>query len=157
MESATIKTTKTAAGFEQYRRSKTSTNARFLIAGAVIAIAAVTLVFVAMQGSAVYYVSVKQFKAQEAMLTSADKEVRVAGKVVPGTISKDSMGTISFLATDKEDKALSLKVSYAKLPPDTFKDDSEVVVTGHYKNGVFVANEMLAKCPSKYSSTPEAQ
>jgi cytochrome c-type biogenesis protein CcmE len=155
MESASFKKPVKSTGFEQHRRSAKSSNMRFMMAGAVIVIAAVTLAFVAMQGSAVYYVTVKQFAEQQTTL-AADKEIRVAGKVVPGTIVRDSAGVTSFTAMDKEDPATRITVSYAKLPPDTFKDEAEVVVTGHYKNGVFAANEMLAKCPSKYSSTPDA-
>jgi cytochrome c-type biogenesis protein CcmE len=34
--------------------------------------------------------------------------------------------------------------------PDTFKDDSEVVLTGVLTTDGFMANDMTAKCPSKY-------
>ena len=54
---------------------------------------------------------------------------------------------------DMADPSQTMKVVYNKIVPDTFKDEAQVVVTGTYTNGVFSANEMLAKCPSKYSST----
>lgn len=155
MQQASVKSSK-ATSFEQHRQ--TTTNRNFYAAGAVIVIAALMIGFVSMQGSAVYYVTVAEFHAKQAMLTAGDKELRVAGKVIPGTISKNQANVgVSFVAMDKADPSKTIKVSYARIPPDTFKDEAEVVVTGTYKDGVFSANEMLAKCPSKYSSAPEAQ
>ncbi|OJW06343.1 MAG: hypothetical protein BGO39_26050 [Chloroflexi bacterium 54-19] len=124
-----------------------------MAAGAVIVVAAVAIVAVAMQGSSVYYVTIAQFHGNQTVQAS-NKEVRVAGKVVPGTITRDSTTQeVSFTAVDETDPTQTMKVVYDKIVPDTFKDDAQVVVTGTYSNGVFSANEMLAKCPSKYSST----
>lgn len=144
------------ASFEQHRRSAAATNRKFYMVGAVLLIAAVTLGFVAMQGSAVYYVTVNDFKNKQAALTEGNKELRVAGVVVPGSITRDEVTRkIRFTAADKENPSQTIQVTYSKIAPDTFKDEAEVVVTGTYKNGVFSADEMLAKCPSKYSSTAE--
>jgi cytochrome c-type biogenesis protein CcmE len=140
--------------YGQHRKAKSS-NRKFIAAGAVIALAALAIVFVAMQGSSVYYVTIAEFHGKQATL-AADKEVRVAGKVVPGSITRDDRTKeVSFLAVDKTDPTQTMKVVYDKIVPDTFKDEAEVVVTGTYNNGVFSANDMLAKCPSKYSSTAD--
>jgi cytochrome c-type biogenesis protein CcmE len=140
--------------YGQHRKAKSS-NRKFIAAGAVIALAALAIVVVAMQGSSVYYVTIAEFHGKQATL-AADKEVRVAGKVVPGSITRDDRTKeVSFLAVDKTDPTQTMKVVYDKIVPDTFKDEAEVVVTGTYNNGVFSANEMLAKCPSKYSSTAD--
>jgi cytochrome c-type biogenesis protein CcmE len=41
--------------------------------------------------------------------------------------------------------------------PDIFKDNVEVVVEGVYdRDGVFAADTLLAKCPSKFESKPGA-
>ena len=40
--------------------------------------------------------------------------------------------------------------------PDTFKADSEVVLTGTMDAKGFHATEMTAKCPSKYDAAPAA-
>ncbi|HEX2909417.1 MAG TPA: cytochrome c maturation protein CcmE [Chloroflexia bacterium] len=159
MENASLRTqngksSKAVAGFERHRRSATSTNRRFYAVGAVIVIAAIAIVYVAMQGSSVYYVTLSEFMNKQAALSEGGKEVRVAGKVVTGTIARDGASqAVTFTARDKDNPAETMKVVYTKMPPDTFKDDADVVVTGTYANGVFTANEMLAKCPSKYSST----
>lgn len=47
----------------------------------------------------------------------------------------------------------SVIVRYTGFPPDTFKDDAEVIATGTLQSdGTFVATELLAKCPSKYEA-----
>ncbi len=48
----------------------------------------------------------------------------------------------------------SMKVKYNGIVPDTFKEDSEVVVEGAWDSasGEFEASVLLAKCPSKYES-----
>jgi cytochrome c-type biogenesis protein CcmE len=44
---------------------------------------------------------------------------------------------------------------YDGLPPDTFTDDAEDVLTGHLTpEGVMKSTEMTAKCPSKYEEPP---
>lgn len=50
-----------------------------------------------------------------------------------------------------------IRASYTGIAPDTFKDDSEVVVKGTLQpDGTFIVGEdgIMAKCPSKY--TPQA-
>jgi cytochrome c-type biogenesis protein CcmE len=47
------------------------------------------------------------------------------------------------------------KVIYPKPEPSNFVDAKRLVVTGQMHNGVFYANDMLMKCPSKYNATPQ--
>jgi cytochrome c-type biogenesis protein CcmE len=55
---------------------------------------------------------------------------------------------VSFEVTDG---ARSVPVIFAKEVPDTFKENGDVVVEGRLDaNGVFLAHNLLAKCPSKY-------
>lgn len=52
-----------------------------------------------------------------------------------------------------------LQVSYVgtEPPPDTFKDNSQALAAGHFgRDGVFHANELQAKCASKYAPAPNA-
>ena len=48
-----------------------------------------------------------------------------------------------------------LKVLYKGAMPNNFESSTSVVVTGKYQNGVFVASDILTKCPSKYESEYE--
>jgi len=50
------------------------------------------------------------------------------------------------------------KVIYPKPKPNNFEQAEKLVVIGNMQNGVFYANDMLMKCPSKYNATgKEAQ
>jgi cytochrome c-type biogenesis protein CcmE len=45
-----------------------------------------------------------------------------------------------------------VRAYYTGVTPDTFKEDSEVVVKGRLtKDNTFEASEIIAKCPSKYN------
>ncbi|MFH0734816.1 MAG: cytochrome c maturation protein CcmE [bacterium] len=45
-----------------------------------------------------------------------------------------------------------LKVVYSGAIPNNFESCTSVVVTGKFKNGNFVASDILTKCPSKYET-----
>ncbi|MEI6047054.1 MAG: cytochrome c maturation protein CcmE [Chloroflexota bacterium] len=139
-------------GFEKHRKSAVKANLKFYLVGAVVAIAAVVIAVTAMQGSSVFYYTVGEFQDKQATLNIGEP-MRVSGTVLTGSIKKDEVSrAITFTAIDKLDKTKSLTVTYSGILPDTFKDDADVVVTGTYGQGVFQAKEMLAKCPSKYTS-----
>ena len=50
----------------------------------------------------------------------------------------------------KDSKGVQLKVIYKGAIPNNFESSTSVVVTGKYKDGNFLANDILTKCPSKY-------
>ena len=56
----------------------------------------------------------------------------------------------SFYMVDSFGK--ELKVVYSGAIPNNFESCTSVVVTGKYKNGNFVATDILTKCPSKYET-----
>ncbi len=86
-------------------------------------------------------------------------QLRVEGFVQPGTIQQD--GThVDFVLNEYESHSPKvssghlLKVSYkgSEPPPDTFKDNAQALAIGAYgRDGVFHANELQAKCASKYA------
>ena len=53
-----------------------------------------------------------------------------------------------------QNKGAVVDATYTGIVPDTFKDDSEVVLTGVLTKDGFVASDMTAKCPSKYEAAP---
>lgn len=123
---------------------------KFWIAGVVLAIAMGALIYNSVAGSSVYYYSVTELKAQPASLKSED--VRVNGIVTPDPIEWNAQArTTKFTMRDKESPE-SLLVVYRGTVPDAFKVDTEVVVRGKLNpQGVFEANELQAKCASKYT------
>ncbi len=82
---------------------------------------------------------------------STDK-VKVAGKLVKSKpITYDPVkdpNQVSFYLTDQ--KGQEVFVHLLKPKPQDFELSEQVVVTGEMKGEVFVANEVLMKCPSKY-------
>jgi cytochrome c-type biogenesis protein CcmE len=93
-----------------------------------------------------YYVTVDEFFRD--MKKYENQEIKMAGKVVPGSIVKGEDGMNWKFDVINENK--TIPVTYRGAMPDTFKDDSDVVVTGTYKEPVFAANHVLAKCASRY-------
>jgi cytochrome c-type biogenesis protein CcmE len=52
---------------------------------------------------------------------------------------------------DIESNGKIIRAYYSGVTPDTFKEDSEVVVKGRLADdNTFQATEIIAKCPSKY-------
>jgi cytochrome c-type biogenesis protein CcmE len=122
---------------------------RILIACVVILTAAVLLIMRANKNNMVYYVTVSELlgRGQE----GARAGLRVAGKVVPGSIDRQDQ-QLRFAVTDGQK---ALPVVYKGVIPDTFNEDGDVVVEGRYTaQGTFEASFLMAKCPSKYQAAP---
>ncbi|MFH5831230.1 cytochrome c maturation protein CcmE [Halalkalibaculum sp. DA3122] len=49
------------------------------------------------------------------------------------------------------------RVVYPKPKPNNFEQATQLVVIGEMDNGVFYANDMLMKCPSKYNDADAAE
>ncbi len=125
---------------------------KFIVAGGFILCSITYLMFTGFSDSMVYYHTVSE--ALEIAQENSDKGIRVSGYVSSGTIKRDqSASRVDFLVYER-DSDQTLPVVYQGIIPDTFKDDAEVVVEGtyHSKDGVFHANVLLAKCPSKYEA-----
>jgi len=125
---------------------------KFIIAGALIIGAICYLMFSGINDSMVYYYSVSELMASSSDLNG--KGIRVSGYVSPGSITRTSgQPEVKFLVFEKQSDR-TVPVVYRGIIPDTFKDNAEVVVEGTYQSneGVFHANTLLAKCPSKYES-----
>ena len=75
-------------------------------------------------------------------------DYRVNGTVVPGSIERDGLET-TFLVTDGSSE---IEVLTTAPLPDTFRSRSEVVAKGSFDGDAFAAQEVLAKCPSKFKA-----
>lgn len=124
----------------------------FLVAGVAIAAAVAYLVYANTQANAVYYMTVAELRHCASCATQ--QSVRVAGFVKPGSIVKNEQAqSVSFVITAN---GQSLPVTYSGIVPDIFGPNIQVVVEGHYTGrGPFNAQQLLAKCPSKFTvATP---
>jgi cytochrome c-type biogenesis protein CcmE len=103
------------------------------------------------EGTFRYYADVAAFANAPAGETS--EAARVHGFVVAGSIDRDlGAGHVDFKVADKT-ASHTLPVRYLGIDtPDMFKDGAEVVVEGHYQSGLFMAERVMAKCPSKYEA-----
>jgi cytochrome c-type biogenesis protein CcmE len=123
---------------------------RFAAAASVVAAAILALVVFSLRGSTAYYVTPGELAA--APVRTVD-HVRVAGKVVPGSIHKQG-STTTF---DVSDRSATVAVTTDDVLPDAFAPGAEVVAEGAMTNRkVFSAAKVLAKCPSKFTVKPPA-
>ena len=77
-----------------------------------------------------------------------EQRLRVGGLVEQGTVKQTGQDAIvSFQVTDL---TTSLTVIFKGILPDLFREGQGVVAEGHYRNGVFVAMEVLAKHDETY-------
>ena len=120
----------------------------FIIGGLVILAAVIYLVYANTQANAVYYLTVSELKSCTICMTQS---VRVAGVVQQGSIvCDDQKQLVSFTITQGGQQ---LAVTYSGVVPDIFRPGIEVVVEGHYTgHGPFQAQNLLAKCPSKFQA-----
>lgn len=123
---------------------------KVLFAGVVVAVAIGFLAYMGFSQFATYYVTVSEFVEKGDSVY--EKQIRVAGYVVPESVDRDTENlTLSFTLADE---GASLPVVYKGVVPDTFRPDSDIVVDGKLDaQGVFQASKLITKCPSKYEST----
>ena len=69
---------------------------------------------------------------------------------MPTTYDRDT-NTFSFHMADENGTVR--KVHYMNPKPANFEDAEKLVLEGHIKDEIFVAEHILVKCPSKYNET----
>lgn len=123
-----------------------------LIAGGLIICgAAAALVFTAFEENLVFFFSPSQVAAHEA---PEGRAFRIGGFVQEGSVQRQKDGvTVRFEVTDT---AHTVPVTYKGSLPDLFKEGKGVVAQGKLQNGVFVADQVLAKHDENYMP-PEAE
>lgn len=120
---------------------------KFVIGGAIVLLAILYLMYSSMQDTTMYYLTPTELLNRTDV--TPDQGVRLGGLAVDGTIKFDnSTRTLTFKVGDDQSQ---IPVVYKGIIPDTFKEGIDVVVEGKLTpQGVFEANTLLAKCPSKY-------
>jgi cytochrome c-type biogenesis protein CcmE len=151
---------------------------KFIIGGVLILAAIVYLIVSSSQANAQYFLTVNELKAKSAQMTG--KEVRISGAVIGETIQYnpttldltfevvqipgdnkviDKMGGLAAVLHQAVlDTSLQrIKVIYNGPKPDLLKNEAQAIMTGTLDSaGVFHANELLLKCPTRYDeAVPE--
>jgi cytochrome c-type biogenesis protein CcmE len=100
------------------------------------------------------------FKSYLTPYVSFEEAQRSAAKVqVAGALVQ---GSSEYLATEEllqfallDDEGHSMRVRYAGPKPGNFEEATQVVAVGKFADGVFHAENLLVKCPSKYQGIEE--
>ena len=122
--------------------------------GIYIALAAVILAFAgmliyrALSSSLVYFILPSEYA--KAPQEYQDRRLRLGGIVEEGSVAFDTEDLrLSFLVTDS---LQTYPVSHFGSPPELFKENTGVVVEGHFEDGVFVSDNLLVKHSEVYEA-----
>lgn len=145
---------------------------KFIIGGLLVLAAVIYLIVSSTKANAEYFMTVDELHAEEQPLVG--KSLRISGAVIGNTIRYDAdTMVISFdiahVPGDNSDieaqgglaqvlhDAVSdptrarLSVQYIGPKPDLLQDEAQAIMTGHLgEDGIFYADELLLKCPTKY-------
>jgi cytochrome c-type biogenesis protein CcmE len=126
---------------------------KFAIGSIVIVLTLSYLAYSGYQESKTYYHTVSELNAMKDQ--AYDLRLQVSGDVVPGSIKRD--GKIVSFVIGAEPQTLQVKYVGKDPLPDTLIDRATAMATGRLgRDGVFVADTMLAKCASKYEKEAAA-
>jgi len=143
---------------EPLPKKKGLNNVGLLIALLVMGGGVLTLVMTSFNKAAVYSKTVDQLVAEKSKIGT--RSVRVAGNLVKGSLKRRDQPCEYRFTLEKN--AQKIDVRYAQcIVPDTFRDvpgmDVEVTAEGKLTDeGHFEANQIMAKCPSKYDMKDRA-
>ena len=151
---------------------------KFMIGGLLILGAVVFLIISSTTATSEYFLTINELNERGSKVV--DKSVRVSGAVLGDTIQYDAETlTLTFevahvpgdnaeieaqggLAEVLHQATIDpsrerLKVVYVGPMPDLLRNEAQAIMTGHMgEDGVFHADELLLKCPTKYEeAVPE--
>lgn len=145
---------------------------KFVIGGVFILGAVVFLIWSSTAATSEYFLTVNELEAKGASVIG--RNLRVSGAVIGDTIKYDSQtltltfdvahvpgdnaeieaegGLAAVLHNAVIDPARTrMQVVYVGPKPDLLRDEAQAIMTGHLgEDGVFHADELLLKCPTKY-------
>jgi cytochrome c-type biogenesis protein CcmE len=145
---------------------------KFFIGGLLILGAVVYLIVSSTASTSEYFLTINELNAKGSSIV--DKNLRVAGAVIGDTVKYDPATlTLTFevahvsgdnaqleteggLAEALHQAVLDpsrerMTVVYVGPKPDLLRNEAQAIVTGHLgADGIFYADELLLKCPTKY-------
>ncbi len=124
---------------------------KFVIGSAIILATLLSLAYVGYTESKTYYHTISELVTLQG--SALHQRMRVSGNVRAGSIAHRE-GRVDFVL---EEQGNVLPVSYTGTDPlpDTFKDGSQALVEGRLMpDGRFTAEQVQAKCASKYEAAP---
>lgn len=152
---------------------------KFIVGGLLIFAAIVWLIVTSTQASAQYFLTVDELNSKGKSMVGRD--LRISGAVIGDTIQYDPQNlTLSFdiayvpgdnkeitaqggLAKVLHEAVINpdlprLHVVYQGVKPDLLRNEAQAIITGKLgEDGIFYADELLLKCPTKYEEALPAQ
>lgn len=160
------------------KQAGAANRAKFIVGGLLIIAAIAYLIFTSTRASAQYFLTVEELAARKSDVMGRD--LRVSGAVLGDSIQYDPQTlTLKFTVAhvpggNKEIEAqgglaevlhaatvdpnrAKLEVTYVGPKPDLLRHEAQAIMTGTLgEDGVFHAEELLLKCPTKYEeAVPE--
>lgn len=133
--------------------NKRARNRLIGVTAIILVLAAVLLATLAPSGAA-YERSVADVVGNASLVGT---RVKVTGTVVSGSWDKKTNPMVFKIHEEGSTGGPEIKVIYNGGAPNTFGSDTVAILTGTLEeNGVIQANEMITKCPSKYSTRSDA-
>lgn len=110
--------------------------------------AAAAIAGVALNDAITFFVTPSELIAKvEAGEIGPGSPVRLGGMVEAGSIDQGSDALLRFRAVDND---AAIAVTFRGVPPDLFEECEDMVALGVYRDGVFEAQEILAKHDENY-------
>ena len=131
--------------------SRLKAQKKFLVGSVIIVLTLLALAYVGYTQSKTYYHTISELSTLSA--PELHQRMRVSGDVRTGSIEHRE-GRVNFVL---EEQGQALAVSYVGNDPlpDTFKDGAQALVEGRLQpDGSFTAEQVQAKCASKYEASP---
>jgi cytochrome c-type biogenesis protein CcmE len=152
---------------------------KFIIGGLLIIGAIVYLVVTSLQSTAQYFYTVDEIQSKGQAIVG--KSLRASGAVIGDSIQFDEKSlkitfTMVNVSNDTKDieaagglaqvlhnavlntTAPRIQVVYVGPKPDLLKNEAQAIVTGKLgADGVFYADELLLKCPTRYDQAVPSQ
>jgi cytochrome c-type biogenesis protein CcmE len=152
---------------------------KFIIGGLLILAAVVYLIVSSTQASAEYFLTIDELQAQGQSVVA--KNLRVSGAVIGDSIQYDPQtltltfdvahvpgdnkeveregGLAAVLHAAVIDRSRNrVTVQYSGPKPDLLKNEAQAIMTGQLgSDGIFHADELLLKCPTKYEEAVPGQ
>jgi len=152
---------------------------KFILGGLLILAAVIYLIVSATNANAEYFMTVNELKSKGSSLVG--RSLRISGAVIGDTIGYDpqTMNLTFEIANVPGDNASiemggglaavlhaavtdptrgRLTIVYNGPKPDLLRDEAQAIVTGHLgQDGIFRADELLLKCPTKYQEAVPSQ
>lgn len=160
-------------------KSGSGNRAKFILGGILIAAAVIYLIVTSTQATAQYYLTIDElFDRADSVM---DRDIKLSGAVIGETIQYEmesltlrftianvpadldeieaagGLGEVLHQAVSDPD-AKRVDVVYVGPMPDLLRHEAQAIVTGRLReDGIFEADELLLKCPTRYEDEIPSQ